>query len=713
MNIVKINDRYARIKLTQDDVIEFGLNKFIGTTNLSNKRIVRDFLPFERVASTLYTKENPDCNAWVLESALVNDADNSVDVVLRISKDVRSQIFSKPTLNVETQKDKVKSDLSSKDKNNILLNKDRYMENVIFLNSKTASVSVSGVDFSGTEAEVTKLARHIGQYGNVTAYKIIPGEKTAKVILRLQEDAEDYLIKHAYAGISAAEGEDFGHGHPKQEPSQVDSLRRQLREINMKKAPLENVAAPEFTDEEMNEIYNKYAPTPEDIGEKELYASLAQFEKIASSIEQGLIDSISSGKCSLKEASAVYENLLTHIANIDGPVIVKSEESDAVELNDDDKSVLDKFYDEFAPKSDPKKYIAEASALLAGKVASSEYSDKKSECAIEYLVAKFAAGYSPVETDNRYKDSTGENERYDFVNSIPAELKLEFSGALSRIYSEYADGSPEKEEAIKALVQSIQSKMDAMPKESAPSYITLVSQTDNDIVGYIEYKLGENGAIVIEDYDGNSAFLKPILYAIEENPNFSIDDVQALGASLDEPISVVATDEKPNLTFELGYGESNIDDISNVSDIDDADIDDAEIDNEGNIQKISLDLNSVISSLAQPLLQALMQVVGDKAQPILDEIISELMASLGSGAVAASKDDGLTKHAFAPALAIVGRMLLPILISKIGEAAAGSVMNLLSNDNSSPEGAPDNGPDNTDPNQVAASLKKKSRRSNW
>lgn len=487
MNITKVNDRKAIVKFSQEDLAKFDLNKYLGTDGWSSRRTVNSNLPFERVAAIEFEKKYKSHNAGIMESATLNTSDNSVDVVLRISKNRVG--LTKPELNQPSVDIKTLDSLSAKDKNSAAikqLDKGSIMKNVIFLNSKTASVTVDSVNFSGTETEVAKLAKHIGQYGNIISYKVVPGTKVSKVIMMLNSDAEDFLAKQSSANVSAVE---------------------------------------------------KTAVTKTDA---EVTASLEDFNKYASAAEAELLACIKSGQCSVKEAELAYEQLLQHFA--------------------------------------------------------------------------YQAGIGAEQMEDTEAPMTPEEQaRYDFLKSLPEELSTKFVNGLKSV-----SNNPEATDMYVEQFKAENGLNDPQASEggSDVQYVSLKTP-EGETLGYLAYNIDENGAFILDDADGNSEFIKPILYAIEENPNITPEDIMNIVSNLGEPIELVDEPSKPNMSFDFGYGigddgDGDIDDIANVSglDFDDSAIgDDGRINNENRTASAKT-ANTVDPITGQPVQQPMMDQTG-------------------------------------------------------------------------------------------------------
>lgn len=490
MNITKVNDRKAIIKFSQEDLAKYDLNKYLGTDGWSSRRTVNSNLPFERAAAIEFEKKYQSHNAGIMESATLNTSDNSVDVVLRISKNRVG--LTKPELNQPSVNVKTLDSLSAKDKNSAVikqLDKGSIMKNVIFLNSKTASVTVDSVNFSGTETEVAKLAKHIGQYGNIVSYKVLPGSKVSKVIMMLENDAEDFLAKQSSANISTVE------------KTAVVAVKT----------------------------------------DAEITASLEDFNRYASAAEQELLSYVKEGKCSVKEAELAYAQLLQHFA--------------------------------------------------------------------------YQAGIGAEQMEDPNTPITPEEQaRYDFLKSLPEELSTKFVNGLKSV-----SGDPEATDRFVDQFKAENGLSDIGGVDGAGSDVQYVSlkTPEGETLGYLAYTIDENGAFILDDADGNSEFIKPILYAIEENPNITPEDILNVVSNLGEPIELVDEPSKPNMSFDFGYGigedgDGDIDDIANVSGLD---FDESAIGDDGNIDDehrtaSAKTANTVDPVTGQPVQQPMMDQPG-------------------------------------------------------------------------------------------------------
>jgi len=96
--VVKLNSGKGLVTLSNEDLIEFNLLRYIRSSfkGIGKKGLLTDH-PFETVASSLFKEENPSDQIKIAEKCILGcdkEGHPFVDVVLRISKDVSSEMYA-------------------------------------------------------------------------------------------------------------------------------------------------------------------------------------------------------------------------------------------------------------------------------------------------------------------------------------------------------------------------------------------------------------------------------------------------------------------------------------------------------------------------------------------------------------------------------------------------------------------------------------------
>jgi len=690
MRITKLNSRYAKVVFTRDDLVKEDLIKYVASNqgfSIANR--IYNESEFAKKASEVFLKENPEYNTWFLESIHASE-NGDVEVIVRISKDMSQELYGAKKQPLKFEKDKLSKILNAKSEGD-------FMQNVIFLNSKSACVTVSYAGFTGTEAEIAKIAKHIGQYGNVTGYNVVPKGKVAQVLFTFEKDAGEYLTKSAYIGGS-------GVSEPEKHKIEEAAHIKQLKEFFDDSTPSSETGADTInvlSDEEFTQLLEQYGPTEEDIAMKEAASglgvgmavtdavkdvvvddtsapatndlgntkppksaandsglgtlafegglgkmikdqfvgdapantaepapaeedpSLAQQVKPAledvamnalavASITSELVDKIASGECSLAEAKEIFSALMQDLR--DNKVLQENKNKrdpenpndlENIDLSDDDKQTLDDFYKEFAPTENGLDSVVASAMMVVEKRAFAGIPAAKLEKEAQYLIQKYADETSF--NDKRVTNISDEevDRRYEFVKSIPAELKLSFSGRLSEIAMQYADDPAAKDQAIRELVSDLQSKMNVMSGNGAELESTILnvsSAEHGDSVGWIKIVDAGDGTVSVDDYKGNSAFITPLVEAISSNPGISLQELTSVASGLEEAAVLNEISEIPSTNYDLGYAdEGNTSDIENVTEegLDVSKLPDAEVDENGNVKDVASNPDSRSASISK------------------------------------------------------------------------------------------------------------------
>lgn len=96
-NITKLNSSKGLVTLTQQDLIENNLLRYVRTSfkGIGKQGLITDH-PFETVAAIMFKDKNPSDQIKIAEKCVLkydSNGDPSVDVILRISKDVSDQMY--------------------------------------------------------------------------------------------------------------------------------------------------------------------------------------------------------------------------------------------------------------------------------------------------------------------------------------------------------------------------------------------------------------------------------------------------------------------------------------------------------------------------------------------------------------------------------------------------------------------------------------------
>ena len=637
MRITKLNSRYAKVVFTRDDLVKEDLIKYVASNQgFSIASRIYNESEFAKKASEVFLKENPEYNTWFLESIHASE-NGDVEVIVRISKDMSQELYGAKKQPLKFEKDKLSKILNAKSEGD-------FMQNVIFLNSKSACVTVSHAGFTGTEAEIAKIAKHIGQYGNVTGYNVVPKGKVAQVLFTFEKDAGEFLTKSAYIGGS---GVSESEKHKRDEAAHIQQLKEFFDSSDPSGANgSDNINV--LSDEEFAELLKQYEPTAEDIAMKEAAAGLgvgvaateaikdvvvddapkdtlegteapkpvledvAMKELAIASITTELIDKIAAKECTLLEAKEIFSALMQDLR--DNKVLQENKnrrdpenpnDLENIDLSDDDKQTLDDFYKEFAPTENGVDSVVASAMSVIEKRAFAGIPAAQLEKEAQYLIQKYADETSF--NDKRVTNISDEevDRRYEFVKSIPAELKLSFSGRLSEIAMQYADNPAAKEQAIRELVSDLQSKMNAMSGSGAELESTILnvsSAEHGDSVGWIKIVDAGDGTVSVDDYKGNSAFITPLVEAISSNPGISLQELTSVASGLEEAAVLNEISEIPSTNYDLGYAdEGNTSDIENVTEegLDVSKLPDAEVDENGNIKDVASNPDSRSASISK------------------------------------------------------------------------------------------------------------------
>ena len=110
--ITKINSGKGLVTFNQQDLIENNLLRYVRTSHkgAGSQKLLTDH-PFETVAASLFKDKFPSDQVKIAEKCLLkhsSEGDVTVDVILRISKDVSDDMYAKHPTTVVFKKEETK-----------------------------------------------------------------------------------------------------------------------------------------------------------------------------------------------------------------------------------------------------------------------------------------------------------------------------------------------------------------------------------------------------------------------------------------------------------------------------------------------------------------------------------------------------------------------------------------------------------------------------
>jgi len=104
--ILDISSKRGLVKFSEEDLINLGLIKWIRTSfkGIGKRGLIQD-TPFETAAAKVYVDKNPQSQVHIAEKCILNH-DGSVDVILKVSKDVSSEMYNQHSTNFVLRKQK-------------------------------------------------------------------------------------------------------------------------------------------------------------------------------------------------------------------------------------------------------------------------------------------------------------------------------------------------------------------------------------------------------------------------------------------------------------------------------------------------------------------------------------------------------------------------------------------------------------------------------
>jgi hypothetical protein len=92
--IIEINSKRGLVKFSLEDLVELNLEKYIRTSfkGIGKRGLISDG-PFETAAAKLYVEKYPQTQIHIAEKCLL-DQDDSVSVILKLSKEVSSEMYN-------------------------------------------------------------------------------------------------------------------------------------------------------------------------------------------------------------------------------------------------------------------------------------------------------------------------------------------------------------------------------------------------------------------------------------------------------------------------------------------------------------------------------------------------------------------------------------------------------------------------------------------
>ena len=707
--VVKINNTHARITFSKDELAEYDLNRFIRRDSQKAAMVILQNQPFERQARKAFKFEHPDFNYKTSESIIYRQESGEVDVIAKIAPDKVAGIFNtnpnKLVFKTEYVNPHAVLNQNYKERK---LNGDEIMKDYVILNSKKASIKAPA-DFSGSEVEVAKLAKFIGQYGNIADYQVIRNARTnsTDVIFSLAQDADEYLYKSASDAV----------------------LQR-----NKNKMMVDEKFDDEYlsSSEDLEMLYDEFSPSDEDIASKlaslrkkranpALLAALPAVTEMAGGVASpggdgsgpGMGGDISLGP----DINLFSDENTTQVTDstVTDPSITASFE-DGGEFPEGTELLLDDHHGIYIPQLFAEQFGDDAddvaqkwgvsaenvNILLQGPDAEgywdawdmilnvaertvngktytlfqdgalwavpfeSRYTDPTDNSTVTANVLennkrKFELDsttddsefkslldeYDPTEEDIRTKEviaSLIENILIDEIAAGNADMKTAsktFESLMSSLYETKTAGSTNladegeadrRFELIQKLPPRLRQKIvtdyqenykgsTTTPEEERrvfdllyDKYVTnnasgkKVIRDGEDVVGTLTYEIDDNGGFLITEVDGNSSFVKPIMYALDgfmdtgsahiDNFDTLLSDVFGVDAdsmTLNEPFSREETDfkgrtvnvkEDTNYDYTLGVGE-NVDKL-------DIDKEDAEVSDRGDVNVLTASLKSLV-----------------------------------------------------------------------------------------------------------------------
>lgn len=107
-DIIKINSGKGLVTFDREDLIEHNLLRYVRTSfkGIGKKGLLTDH-PFETVAASLFREKYPSDQIKLAEKCMLKE-DDTVDVILRLTSDVSSDMYKEHPTKVVFKKQEVK-----------------------------------------------------------------------------------------------------------------------------------------------------------------------------------------------------------------------------------------------------------------------------------------------------------------------------------------------------------------------------------------------------------------------------------------------------------------------------------------------------------------------------------------------------------------------------------------------------------------------------
>jgi hypothetical protein len=92
--VSQINSKKGLVRFSMEDLADLNLLRYVRTSfkGIGKKGLITDG-PFETAAAHYYKEKYPQAEIFIAEKCLLNH-DNSVDVILRVAKEVSSEMYN-------------------------------------------------------------------------------------------------------------------------------------------------------------------------------------------------------------------------------------------------------------------------------------------------------------------------------------------------------------------------------------------------------------------------------------------------------------------------------------------------------------------------------------------------------------------------------------------------------------------------------------------
>lgn len=515
----RIDATHIEVIFDKDDILKYELGRFIGTSrdNQAKPKIMAG--PFERAAA-IELKDKYKGVILKYTDSVDCTPEGDVNLILEVNDDTRQKSINKhPDTLVYTLNDK-------KDKNK---KEEDIMSDVLFVNSKRAHVTVKKDEFDGSEAAVEKLAKAIGQYGNVADYGISSSDKFAIVEFILDKECYKFAGEEKSAGFESDRSvaieiaEMFINGN-------ISDAARYCDENGGTKMK-------HLVYDVLKENYGEEAA---DSFRRNIYASSTSIEKVSTICENILIEKVASGAISADDAKEVYAELLRDVY-ADGR-LTGVQDIDDTEYNYRLHILNDILPTEAHAHSQITKYMFEHDTGDMIKDVCNALFNYAVEHPQEQEVIKECVGKLLMDKEIRNNDDVKNIADYLQI-SLPSDT------ATLEVYADNDKGITNPE----------------------------VATGDHDLICVVKLE-GSNEVYSAVDFDGNSAFVKAIMQGLDGKSG-SIEELSAIISSIVPGSKIQQGNGRDQYSFEDGVGSHEEDSFQNL--IDEAFDDTDEIGNTG------------------------------------------------------------------------------------------------------------------------------------